>query len=109
MITPEGCAAILWKDRAFSAKAAAALNLTGTDLLKLGIIDGIVPEPMGGAHKDCDKAAKILGDTIAKELGGLSKLSSEELMEQRYNRFRSIEFFKENADAGKDAGGNGNA
>lgn len=95
VITPEGCAAILWKDRAFSEKAAAALNLTAPDLLKLGIIDDVVPEPLGGAHKDYDAAAGLLAETISGELAKLCKMTPEELIEQRYNRFRSIEFYNE--------------
>lgn len=95
VITPEGCAAILWKDRAYSENAAAALHLTGTDLLKLKLIDGIVPEPLGGAHSDYDEAAAILKKVLVKELAAISRKSPEELKEQRYERFRSIHFFKE--------------
>lgn len=95
VITPEGCAAILWKDRAYSENAAAALHLTGTDLLKLKLIDGIVPEPLGGAHRDYDTAAALLKKVLVKELEEISRKTPEELKEQRYRRFRSIQFFKE--------------
>lgn len=95
VITPEGCAAILWKDRAYSEKAAAALNLTGADLLRLKLIDGIVPEPPGGAHRDYNKAAELLGTVLRKELKKLSRIAPEKLKEQRYERFRSIHYFKE--------------
>lgn len=95
VITPEGCAAILWKDRAYSEKAAEALNLTGDDLLKLKIIDGIIPEPLGGAHKDYDGAAAFLKKAIIKNLAELEKMSPEQLKEDRYKRFRNIKFFKE--------------
>lgn len=98
VITPEGCAAILWKDRAYSEKAAAALKLTGAELQKLDIIDGIIPEPAGGAHKDYDTAADILKDHLCKELKSLKKLSPAKLKEQRYKRFRSISFYQENAE-----------
>lgn len=98
VITPEGCAAILWKDRAYSEKAAAALNLTGSDLLRLNIIDGTFPEPPGGAHKNYDQAAEMLKKGIAAELQKLMKMSPEELKNQRYERFRSIHFFQEPAE-----------
>ena len=98
VITPEGCAAILWKDRAYSEKAAAALNLTGSDLLRLNIIDGTFPEPPGGAHRDYDQAAAMLKEGIAAELQKLMKMSPEELKNQRYERFRSIHFFQEPAE-----------
>ena len=98
VITPEGCAAILWKDRAYSEKAAAALNLTGSDLLRLNIIDGTFPEPPGGAHRDYDQAAVMLKEGIATELQKLMKMSPEELKNQRYERFRSIHFFQEPAE-----------
>lgn len=95
VITPEGCAAILWKDRAYSEKAAEALHLTGNDLLELNIIDGIVPEPMGGAHKDYDGAAEMLKKSILANLAELQTMSSEQLRETRYERFRNIKFYKE--------------
>lgn len=95
VITPEGCAAILWKDRAYSETAAEALNLTGPDLLKLKIIDGIVEEPVGGAHRDYDSAAQMLKDAIVKNLAELKQVSPEDLKEQRYERFRSIAFYQE--------------
>lgn len=98
VITPEGCAAILWKDRAYSEKAAAALNLTGSDLLRLNLIDGTFPEPLGGAHSDYDQAAGMLKEGIVTELQKLMKMSPEELKNQRYERFRSIRFFQEPAE-----------
>ena len=97
VITPEGCAAILWKDRAYSETAAAALNLTGTDLLRLKLIDGVVPEPLGGAHRDHNRAAALLGNALRRELKKLMAVPPEKLKEQRYERFRSIRFFKEPA------------
>ncbi len=98
VITPEGCAAILWKDRAYSETAAEALHLTGDDLLKLKLIDGIVPEPLGGAHRDFDEAALLLKKSMKKELAKLEKVSPEKLKEQRYQRFRAIQFYQENAE-----------
>ncbi len=97
VITPEGCAAILWNDRAYSETAAKALKLSGEDLLKLGIVDGVISEPLGGAHRDYSKAANEVKKVVLKNIKQLKKLSIEKLKEQRYNRFRSIEFFNETA------------
>ncbi len=96
VITPEGCAAILWKDRAYSEKAAAALNLTATDLKKLGLVDDVVLEPQGGAHNDFDATAKNLGDSIRSSLAEFEKMSPDQLRDHRYNRFRSVAFYQEN-------------
>ena len=95
VITPEGCAAILWKDRAYSAKAAEALRLTAKDLLEFKLVDGVIAEPLGGAHKDYDGAAAEIKKTILSELAEMEKKTSEELVNQRYDRFRRIEFFME--------------
>jgi len=95
VITPEGCAAILWKDRAFSEKAAEALKLTGKDLKELGIIDGIIKEPLGGAQEDYSQAAEYLKDGILSELKKLDTMSVEELLQDRYDKFRKIGFFDE--------------
>ncbi len=95
VITPEGCAAILWNDRSYSEQAAAALKLTADDLRELNIIDDIVPEPLGGAHKDYDQAAKFLKTALLKHLTELSEMTAEELKEQRYAKYRSIGFFDE--------------
>lgn len=95
VITPEGCAAILWKDRAFSAKAAESLKLTAKDLKELGIIDEIVREPLGGAHKDFDAAAESLKKAIKKNLAELEKLSPQEIRENRYQKYRKMGVFTE--------------
>lgn len=95
VITPEGCAAILWKDRAYSAKAAEALKLTASDLLKLKLVDGIVEEPLGGAHKDYDAAAEKLKKAILKSLKEFEGHTAEQLKEQRYERFRNVKFYSE--------------
>ncbi len=94
VITPEGCAAILWRDGAKAPQAAEVLKLTGTDLLRLAIIDGIVPEPLGGAHRDWEAAANLLGEAIRTQLRELAALSPEELCRQRYERFRRIGVFQ---------------
>ncbi len=95
VITPEGCAAILWKDRAYSEKAAEALHLTAGDLTELGLVDGIVKEPLGGAHKDYDAAAELLKKSVVSALGRYEKMSGDELKESRYERFRNIAFYNE--------------
>ncbi|MDD2679722.1 MAG: acetyl-CoA carboxylase carboxyltransferase subunit alpha [Candidatus Omnitrophica bacterium] len=90
VISPEGCAAILWKDGAKAPLAAEVLKLTGEDLLKLKIIDAIIPEPLGGAHRDPQRTAQNLKDFITKDLKELKSLTKEELLDQRYNKFRSM-------------------
>ena len=97
VITPEGCAAILWKDRSFSEKAAAALHLTASDLLELRLIDEIIPEPAGGAHRDYDEAAENLRAALLRSLEQFKDLSPKQLKDQRYERFRSIRFYDEPA------------
>ena len=93
VISPEGCAAILWKDNARTPEAAQVLKLTARDLLEFGVIDEIVKEPLGGAHRDFETTANRLGDTIDKTLKQLLKLSSKELVEKRYQKFRSMGVF----------------
>jgi len=95
VITPEGCAAILWKDRSCSAKAAEALHLTGSDLKELGIVDDIVHEPLGGADKDYTTAAANLKKALLKQLKSFAKMSGEEIKEQRYQKIRKIGAFLE--------------
>lgn len=90
VISPEGCAAILWKDQGRKADAASALKLTAPDLARLGVVDGVIDEPMGGAHTDPVTTCKRVGDVIAKALDELSELSPEELVANRYNKFRAL-------------------
>jgi acetyl-CoA carboxylase carboxyl transferase subunit alpha len=90
VISPEGCAAILWKDGARAPDAAQVLKLTAPDLLKMNIIDEIIPEPLGGAHRDPEKMAKVLKEAIKKNLKDLKTQSKEKLLEARYEKFRSI-------------------
>ena len=96
VITPEGCAAILWKDRNFAPQAADALQLTAEKLLQLGIADEIVAEPFGGAQRNADQAAQLLSEAIARNLFELRKLSPAKLKEQRYQKFRAMGCFEEN-------------
>ncbi len=90
VISPEGCAAILWKHREHAPEAAAALKLSAQDLSKLGIIDGVVAEPPGGAHNDHYTAAMALKDAVLKALGELETLTPEQLLEARYQKFRNL-------------------
>ncbi|MCE5195013.1 MAG: acetyl-CoA carboxylase carboxyltransferase subunit alpha [Nitrospiraceae bacterium] len=99
VISPEGCAAILWKKNGdlkteSYSKAADALKLTAQDLLKFNIIDSIIPEPLGGAHKDPAIVAKNISDIIINSIGELSAKSAEDLIEDRYKRIRRIGFFE---------------
>jgi acetyl-CoA carboxylase carboxyl transferase subunit alpha len=95
VISPEGCAAILWKERSRSPDAAKALKLTAKDLYELKLIDGIVKEPLGGAHRKPQDAAENIKQIIKKELAAFKNLSKEEILETRYEKFRSIGVFKE--------------
>lgn len=90
VISPEGCAAILWKNAAKAPQAAGALKLTADDLLSLGIIDAVIPEPPGGAHRDPDAAAQNLKNHLISVLLELAKLKDTELVEQRYRKYRNI-------------------
>ena len=90
VISPEGCAAILWKDSSKAAEAAEVLKLTAQDLLGLGIIDEIIPEPLGGAHRDPQKMAGVLKEAINRNLKELEVLNKEELLKLRYKKFRNI-------------------
>lgn len=95
VISPEGCAAILWKDQERKAQAAEAMRLTAPDLLRFGIVDQIVPEPLGGAHADPDACARRLGEELAKVLEDLGRKPVERLLEERYRRFRKLGVFDE--------------
>ncbi|WP_299929638.1 acetyl-CoA carboxylase carboxyltransferase subunit alpha [uncultured Pelagimonas sp.] len=90
VITPEGCASILWKDAEKMRDAAEALRLTAADLYQLGVADRVIPEPLGGAHRDKDASIKAVGNAIAGMLGELKDLSSEELITARRKKFLDI-------------------
>lgn len=94
VISPEGCAAILWKDRAFSDQAAEALKITGKDLIELGLIDGVIPEPTGGAHVDHAAAAANLKAALVQQLEELGAWAPEKLRQQRYDKFRTMGEFE---------------
>jgi acetyl-CoA carboxylase carboxyl transferase subunit alpha len=93
VISPEGCAAILWRDASEAKKAAAAFKPDARHCLDLGVIDAIVPEPEGGAHRDHDEAARLLGESLREALEDLEGISGDELPRRRRARFRSIGVF----------------
>ena len=95
VISPEGCAAILWKHRKHAPEAAEALKLCAPDLVKMGLVDGVIPEPAGGAHCDPEQAADNIRATIEKELQVLSKTPIEKLLTSRYEKFRRMGVFEE--------------
>lgn len=95
VISPEGCAAILWKDQGQKAAAAEALKLTAPDLLDLGVIDGIVAEPVGGAHTDAAETCRRVGDNLEAALDELDALSVDELLAARYEKVRRLGAFEE--------------
>ncbi len=97
VITPEGCSAILYKSADRQEEAATALKLTPPDLLELGIVDDVVPEPLGGAHRDVQAMAAAIKTCILKHISELSKLTPDELINARYERYRRIASFVEDA------------
>ena len=90
VISPEGCAAILWRDAAEAKKAAAAFKPDAVHCLELGVIDGIVPEPEGGAHTDPDESAKLLGESLQEALEALESVPADDLKRRRRAKFRSL-------------------
>jgi acetyl-CoA carboxylase carboxyl transferase subunit alpha len=90
VISPEGCASILWKDSGKAGEAAERLKMTAPDLLRLGVVDRIVEEPAGGAHQDPDAAARLVETAIAETLRGLDAMGPNDLVEDRYARFRRM-------------------
>jgi acetyl-CoA carboxylase carboxyl transferase subunit alpha len=90
VISPEGCAAILWRDAGEAKKAAAAFKPDAVHCLELGVIDGIVPEPEGGAHTDADEAARLLGESLRESLEELESIAPDDLKRRRRAKFRSL-------------------
>ena len=93
VISPEGCAAILWKHRKHAPEAAEALKLTARDLQELKLVDDVIPEPLGGAHQNHDAAIANLRKAVVHHLDELTKIPIEELLERRYDKFRRMGFF----------------
>jgi len=95
VISPEGCAAILWKDRAAAPQAAEALKINADQLEQLGVVDEVIPEPFGGAHNDPKQSADALRYALIKHLNDLRALSREQLLETRYERYRHLGVYEE--------------
>jgi acetyl-CoA carboxylase carboxyl transferase subunit alpha len=95
VISPEGCASIMWRDASKKALAAEAMKITAKDMSELGCIDGIIPEPPGGAHTDHAQAAELLDQVLVKHLSELKRLPARDLLETRYQKFRKMaQFFQ---------------
>ena len=93
VISPEGCAGILWKSHEHAAKAAAALRFTSGDLARLGVVDDVIEEPLGGAHRDHHQMASRVKMYLSRALGELENKTSEQLVNERYEKFRRIGVF----------------
>ena len=93
VISPESCAAIVWRDAGKAELAAAALRMTGADMVNLGLVDDVIPEPPGGAHEDYDEAARFLQERLVSTLDELGHLSTNELLQTRYAKFRKMGSF----------------
>jgi acetyl-CoA carboxylase carboxyl transferase subunit alpha len=94
VISPEGCASILWRDSGKAEQAAAALKISAPELMELDLVDGVVPEPEGGAHNDHEEAARMLDPVLLQTLDELSAIPAPQLLEKRYQRFRRMgQFF----------------
>jgi len=98
VISPEGCASILWRDDGKKAEAAAAMKMTATDLRRLGVVDEVVPEAPGGAHRDHDLSARNLGEALRRHLAELLLMAPEALRSDRYSKFRHMGAFVESGD-----------
>lgn len=97
VISPEGCAGILWKHQKFADRAAQSLRFTARDLLQFGIVDEVIPEPLGGAHRDHRRMATTLKGSLVAALRRLSAIPRDQLLQQRYDKFRRFGVFEEHA------------
>jgi acetyl-CoA carboxylase carboxyl transferase subunit alpha len=96
VISPEGCASIMWRDASKKELAAEALRITAPDLMELGCVDAIVAEPPGGAHTDPDKAAQLVDEALGRSFSELQNVPAQDLVASRYNKFRTMaQFFTE--------------
>jgi len=94
VISPEGAAALLWKDSSLAKLAAETMKITAPDLLQLGVIDGIIPEPFGGAHRDMEKQAQLIKEMLKEQLSLLDQMTPDELVEERYKKYNRIGCFE---------------
>jgi len=97
VISPEGCASILWRDGKKASLAADALRITASDLERLGVVDGVLPEPLGGAHRDPLAAAATLREALRRHLDALSGVSPSELVARRLQKYRVMGVFRDAA------------
>ncbi len=95
VISPEGCASILWKDAANAEEAASALGITSDRLKKMGLVDEVIPEPLGGAHKEPDEVASRIADCLEKQLAAFEQKTSEQIIEERYERLLKFGEFQD--------------
>ncbi|UTH13149.1 acetyl-CoA carboxylase carboxyltransferase subunit alpha [Macrococcus equipercicus] len=95
VISPEGAAALLWKDSAQAQRAAESMKITGPDLLELGVIDYLIEEVLGGAHQDVKQQSRLINQQLEQSLSELRELSADQLLDQRYNKYRTIGQFEE--------------
>jgi acetyl-CoA carboxylase carboxyl transferase subunit alpha len=95
VISPEGCAAILWRDRARAPDAAEALKITSGDLMDLGIVDEVLPEPLGGAHRDPEQVARVIEEAVVRHLDELEAMSPAERRRQRVRKYQAMGVYKE--------------
>lgn len=109
VISPEGCASILWKDQSQVEAAAAQMKMTAEDLKQLGVVDEVIAEPGGGAHHSHDEAANIVGDALARHLAPLCELGTAELLEGRYQKYRALGRFIDRSAAAASAAATGAA
>jgi acetyl-CoA carboxylase carboxyl transferase subunit alpha len=100
VISPEGCAGILWKDKAKAPQAAEVLRLTARDVLELGVIDGLIEEPMGGAHRDLAQAARAIGQTVSGAFHALEAVPEDELLTKRLEKYLAMGVFDDAGDRG---------
>jgi acetyl-CoA carboxylase carboxyl transferase subunit alpha len=95
VIPPESCSAILWRDPSRFKEMAAALRITSSDALALGVVDEVIEEPLGGAHRNVEAAARAVKSAILRHLGELEKLSPRKLLDARYKKFRAMGVFED--------------
>jgi acetyl-CoA carboxylase carboxyl transferase subunit alpha len=104
VISPEGCAAIIWKNRSYADRAAEALKLTSSDLLSMGLADEVIPEPLGGAHTDPAWMASTLKEVLLRNLADVQKTPAELLLQKRYDKFRAMGRFGTEGEASRGVG-----
>jgi acetyl-CoA carboxylase carboxyl transferase subunit alpha len=103
VISPEGCAGILWKDKAKAPQAAEVLRLTARDVLELGVIDGLIEEPLGGAHRDAAQAARAIGEVVSGAFSALEQIPEEELLTKRLEKYLAMGVFEDAGDRSQGA------